>query len=143
MTNSTCPECSPSCVTYLRTRSKKPPEKSYDLFDLTSPSVSLCHSCIIVLWPKVRARQALALRCPWRLALPATESCWGLSLCRKSPFDFNDVIYSIFQGQFRNTSSEQIRTRKHTSSSSPLLLPFPSPLHFPPPPPLSRTALKV
>lgn len=107
------------------------------------PRISLCHSCIIVLWPKVRRRQALALRCPWRLALPATESCWGLSLCGKPPFDFNDVIYSIFQSQFRNTSSEQIWTRKYTSSSSPLPLHFPPPLLLPPPPPLSRTALKV
>lgn len=84
-----------ACVTYLRTRSKKPPEKSYDLFDLTFPSISLCHSCIIIPWPKVRARQALALRCPWRLALPATESCWG-SPCVKSLHLLLMMLYTAF-----------------------------------------------
>lgn len=82
-------------MTYLRTRSKKPPEKSYDLFDLTFPSISLCHSCIIIPWPKVRARQALALRCPWRLALPATESCWG-SPCVKSLHLPLMMLYTAF-----------------------------------------------
>lgn len=96
MTNMLIPNAPPAGVTYLRTRSKKPPEKSYDLFDLTFPGISLCYPCIIVLWQ--RESKASACFQVYLAGSPAyhRKLLW-ISLYEKPPFDFNAV--KALQGQ--------------------------------------------
>lgn len=62
---------------------------SYNLFDLTSPGISLCYPCVIILWGESKA----SARCRVDVATGPTHRPELLrsSLSEKLPVDFNAV----------------------------------------------------
>lgn len=129
----------PACVTYLRTRSKKPPEKSYDLFDLTSPVSPFVIPVSLFCGPKWEGGKRLPLGVPggWP-CLPQRAA--GDSPCAESLHLTLMMLYTAFS----RASLEILPRNRFELENIPLLpLYFLPPLLLPPPPPLSRTALKV
>lgn len=87
----------PSCRCDLpQNKVREGSRESYNLFDLTFPSISLCYARIIILWQRKRARQAPAFGCIW-LVSPTHRQQLQISRYEKLPSEFNTV--KALQGQ--------------------------------------------